>query len=290
MSKSPAATWWEAFRGENHGAEAALDRELAALPGFESLKSSSGMVSLAGRVAKTIVTPPFSWFGDTIVETSRALRAAFWPVMIAATVYAVGFGSVLFGPIIYALGAPDRLAPGLHTGIMREVGTWITFMIIAANLGASLAGDLGARKIREELDALDVLGVDKIRNLIVPRVIAITVTGTILALLSVVCIEFFEFLMNTQTVHQTFGAQLSTVQLSFSTYDLFASIGKHLIIGFFIGVVACYKGLNARGGAEGVGRAVNQTVVISFFGLWLIDIIWNTAYLTLFPQILDIRG
>ena len=123
-----------------------------------------------------------------------------------------------------------------------------------------------------------------VRSLIVPRVIAITAAGTILALLAVFCIEFFEFLMNTVTVHQTFGAQLSTVQLSFSTYDLFASVGKHLIIGFFIGVVACYKGLNARGGAEGVGRAINQTVVISFFGLWLIDIIWNTAYLTLFPR------
>ena len=287
---SPVSTWLEAFRGEGGGVETALDRQLAALPVFASLKSSSGMVSLAGRVAKTIVTPPFSWVGETVVETSRALRRAFWPVMIASTVYAVGFGSVLFGPIIYALGAPDRLAPGLHTGIMREVATWITFMIIAANLGASLAGDLGARKIREELDALDVLGVDKIRNLIVPRVIAITVAGTILALIAVFCIEFFEFLMNTVTVHQTFGAQLSTVQLSFSSYDLFASVGKHLIIGFFIGVVACYKGLNARGGAEGVGRAVNQTVVISFFGLWLIDIIWNTAYLTLFPQILAIRG
>jgi phospholipid/cholesterol/gamma-HCH transport system permease protein len=284
------SAWLEAFRGTGGGAETALDRELAALPGFHSLKSASGMVGLAGRVARTIVTPPFSWVGDTVVETSRALRAAFWPVMIAATVYTVGFGSVLFGPIIYALGAPDRLAPGLHTGIMREVGTWITFMIVAANLGASLAGDLGARKIREELDALDVLGVDKIRNLVVPRVIAITLAGTILALLAVFCIEFFEFLMNTATVHQTFNAQLSTVQLSFSTYDLFASIGKHLIIGFFIGVVACYKGLNARGGAEGVGRAVSQTVVISFFGLWLIDIVWNTAYLTLFPQILDIRG
>ena len=283
-------TWLDAFRGNGNGAETALDRQLAALPVFQALKSSSGMVGLAGRVARIVVTPPFSWVGETVVETSRALRVAFWPVMIASTVYAVGFGSVLFGPIIYALGVPDRLAPGLHTGIMREVGTWITFMIIAANLGASLAGDLGARKIREELDAMDVLGVDKIRNLIVPRVIAITVAGTILALIAVYCIEFFEFLMNTVTVHQTFDAQLSTVGLAFNVYDLVASVGKHLIIGFFIGIVACYKGLNARGGAEGVGRAVSQTVVISFFGLWLINIVWNTAYLTLFPHILDIRG
>jgi phospholipid/cholesterol/gamma-HCH transport system permease protein len=283
------STWVDAFRGGG-GAATKLDEQLVSLPVQRIFTSSSGMVGLGARVARVVVTPPFSWFGEAVAETARALRTAFWPVMIAGTVYTVGFGSVLFGPIIYALGAPDRLAPGLHTGIMREVGTWITFMIIAANLGASLAGDLGARKIREELDALDVLGVDKIRSLIVPRVIAITAAGTILALLAVAVIEFFLFLMNTQTVHQTFGAQLSTVSLSFNAYDAFASVGKHLIIGFFIGVVACYKGLNAKGGAEGVGRAVSETVVVSFFGLWLINVIWNTAYLTVFPDALNLRG
>lgn len=281
-------TWVDAFRGR--GPETELDRHLASLPTFNALKSAGGMVALCGNVIRIIFTPPFNWIGETFVETARALRSAFWPVMIAATVYVVGFGSVLFGPIVYALGAPDRLTPGLHTGIMREVGTWITFMIIAANLGASLAGDLGARKIREELDALDVLGMDKIRSLIVPRVIALTIAGTVLAMIAVYCIEFFMMLMNTTTIHQTFGAQVSTVVLSFNSYDAFAAVGKHLIIGFFIGIVACYKGLNARGGAEGVGRAVNETVVVAFFGLWLINILWNTAYLTVFPDALNVRG
>jgi phospholipid/cholesterol/gamma-HCH transport system permease protein len=280
--------WIDAFRGE--GPETTLDRHLMRLPVYRSLQSATQMVALGFRVFRVIVTPPFSWAGETVVECSRAFRTAFWPVMIAATIYTCAFGPVLFGKIIYALGAPDRLAPGLHTGILREVGTWVTFMIVAASLGASLAGDLGARKIREELDALDVLGVDKIRTLIVPRVIAITVAGTVLALLAVFVVEFFEFLLNTQTIHQTFDSQVSAVLLTLNPYDTFASIGKHLVIGFFIGVVACQKGLSARGGAEGVGRAVSETVVITFFGLWLINVLWNTAYLTLFPDILNIRG
>jgi phospholipid/cholesterol/gamma-HCH transport system permease protein len=283
-----ARAWVDAFTGR--GEETSLDRHLMRLPVFNAMRSATQMVSLGFQVFRVIVTRPYSWVGETVVECSRAFRAATMPVLIASTIYVTAFGSVLFGKIIYALGAPDRLAPGLHTGILREVGTWLTFMIIAASLGASLAGDLGARKIREELDALDVLGVDKIRSLIVPRVIAITIVGTVLALLSVFVNEFFEFLINTQTVHQTFESQVSAVVLTLNPYDIFASLGKHVIIAFFIGVVACQKGLSARGGAEGVGRAVSETVVITFFGLWLINVVWNTSYLTLFPDVLNIRG
>jgi phospholipid/cholesterol/gamma-HCH transport system permease protein len=257
---------------------------------FKSFQTATQSFSLAGKVFKVFFTPPFTWVGETVVECSKAFRTAFFPVMIASTVYVLAFGSVLFGKVIYALGAPDRLAPGFYLGILRELGTWLTFMVLAASVGASLAGDLGARKIREELDALDVLGVDKIRSLIVPRVIAITIVGTVLALLSLFVNMACAIVLNSITVHQTMGSQLSGVLLEMNPYDTIASLGKHLIIAFFIGVVACQKGLSARGGAEGVGRAVAETVLITFFGLWLINTLWNTAYLTLFPDVINIRG
>ena len=65
---------------------------------------------------------------------------------------------------------------------------------------------------------------------------------------------------------------------------------KHTILGFFVGIVACQKGLSARGGAEGVGRVVTQTVVITFFGIWLINSLFNTGYLTIVPDAIGIRG
>jgi phospholipid/cholesterol/gamma-HCH transport system permease protein len=260
------------------------------MPMFRSFQTATQCVSLGAQVFRVFFTPPFSWVRETVVECSKGFRTAFFPVMLASTVYVLAFGSVLFGKVIYALGAPDRLAPGFYIGILRELGTWLTFMVLAASLGASLAGDLGARKIREELDALDVLGVDKIRSLIVPRVIAITIVGTVLALVSLLVNMFFAIIVNSVTVHQTIGSQISGVLLDMNPYDTLASLGKHLIIAFFIGVVACQKGLSARGGAEGVGRAVSETVLITFFGLWLINTIWNTGYLTLFPDVIDIRG
>jgi phospholipid/cholesterol/gamma-HCH transport system permease protein len=278
----------DAFRGR--GPETSLDRQLAGMPIYKSFQTATQTIGLAGKVFKVFVTPPFSWVREGIVETSKVLRMAFVPVMFASTVYVLAFGSVLFGAVIYSLGAPDRLASGFYIGILRELGTWLTFMVMAASVGSALAGDLGARKIREEIDALDVLGVDKIRSLIVPRVLALTLAGMMLALISLFVNEVAAIYVNTVTLHQTVGAQVATVLLVMNPYDIIASLIKHGIIAFFIGVVACQKGLSARGGAEGVGRAVSETVLITFFGLWLINTLFNTAYLTLFPGVIDIRG
>jgi phospholipid/cholesterol/gamma-HCH transport system permease protein len=65
---------------------------------------------------------------------------------------------------------------------------------------------------------------------------------------------------------------------------------KNVVLGFFVGVVACHKGLTCKAGAEGVGRAVNQTVVITFFGIWLFNSVFNLGYLTVFPDAAQFRG
>lgn len=283
-----ATIWVDAFRGR--GPETTLDRQLLAMPMFRFFESAAQITGLAFKVFRVVVTPPYNWLGEAVVETSKAFRLAFLPVIFASTVYVLAFGSFIFGDVVYALGAPDRLASGFYLGILRELGTWLTFMVMAASAGAALAGDLGARRIREELDALDVLGVDTMRSLVVPRVVALTVVGVTLALISLFVNEVCGIFVNTITVKQTVGSQVTSVLLVMNPYDITASIIKHLLIGFFIGVVACQKGLSARGGAEGVGRAVSEAVLITFFGLWLINTLFNTAYLTVFPGVIDIRG
>ncbi len=286
--KSPVKTWTDAFLGR--GPDTALDRHLESLRLHTSLRTMTETVGLMFRVARVAVTPPFGWVGEMLVETSRALWRVTVPMMFATLVYVLAFGSVLFGEIIYALGAADRVGPGIYVGLLRELGTWLTFMILAGVVGSALAGDLGARKVREELDALDVLGVDKMRTLVVPRVMAITLAGLILSLLVVFVSEAGLLLLNTVTLDLDLRTQIASVSLIMNQYDLIAAVIKHLILGFVIGIVACQKGLGARGGAEGVGRAVNETVVITFFAIWLINSVFNIGYLTIFPEALGIKG
>ena len=88
----------------------------------------------------------------------------------------------------------------------------------------------------------------------------------------------------------THAAFLETFKAFVSPLDMANFVIKTAVAGFLVGVVSCYKGLRASGGAEGVGRAVNEAVLISFFGVWMINILFNTMFLSLFPQVSVLKG
>lgn len=282
-----ARVWVDSFRGR--GPETTLDRHLAGLPVYTSLESAKEMAALAGQVLRVAFTS-VGWMREAVVESSKAFRVATIPLLIATVCYMLAFGSILLGDLVYQLGAGDRTGPGIYLGLLRELSTWITFMVLAAIVGSALCGDLGARKIREELDALDVLGVDRLTTLIVPRVMAITFVGLVLSLINLLVDTSAVLLANPFTIDQPLRPQIESVFLVMNWYDLAAAIIKNALLGFFIGIVACQKGVSARGGAEGVGRAVGQTVVITFFGIWLFNTLYNTGYLTIVPEAIGIRG
>lgn len=282
-----ARVWVDSFRGR--GPETTLDRHLQGLRGFKVLETATEMTALTGRVLKIVFTST-GWMREAIVESSRALRVAAIPLFFSTMFYMAAFQCVLLGEVVYQLGAGDRGGPGVYQGLLRELSTWITFMVIAAIVGSALAGDLGARKIREELDALDVLGVEKLKTLIVPRVVAITVIGLLLSILNLLVDITLVVVLDSFTLDQPIQPQMQSIFLAMNEYDLFAAMIKNGLLGFFIGIVACQKGLSARGGAEGVGRVVGQTVVITFFGIWLINSLFNTGYLTVVPESIGIRG
>jgi phospholipid/cholesterol/gamma-HCH transport system permease protein len=282
-----ARVWVDSFRGR--GPESSLDRHIEALPIYLPVEAAKDMVALGFKVLRIVFTSR-GWIRETVVEASRVFRVATAPLLFATVFYMISFGSILLGRVVLQLGAGDRIGPGIYLGLLRELSTWITFMVLAAIVGSALAGDLGARKIREELDALDVLGVDKLRTLVVPRVMAITLAGLVLSMINLLADTTAVMIVNPITIDQPFLPQLHAVFLAMNQYDLIAAVIKNAGIGFFIGIVACHKGLSARGGAEGVGRAVGQTVVITFFGIWLINTLYNTGYLTIVPQAIGIRG
>ena len=249
------------------------------------------MGALAVRVLRLAIRPPFSWAAEVIGDIAQSIRRCAIPLVLSHTVYLIGFGLILFGNILLDLGIPDRWAGVTHSSWAREIGTWITAMIFAGVVGSAVTADLGARKIREELDAMAVLGVDRVKQLVVPRVIGMTIALPLLALCSLLLVDVIAFLLAPARLGISHGVFLDGLANTIQPLDLWlAMLLKNAIIGFFVGVVACYKGLSARPGAEGVGRAVNETVVITFFGIWLFDVGFNLAYTVLFPQIVELRA
>nr|MBA3348444.1 ABC transporter permease [Actinomycetota bacterium] len=256
---SAVRIWVDAFRGT--GRETPLDRFFIRVPFYGALETARDMASLAGRVLRITLTSR-GWMRDAVEEMSKALRLSFLPVVFASLIFMLAFASVILARVLNELGAGDRIGPGIYLGLTRELCTWIPMMLLTALLGSALAGDIGSRKIREELDALDVLGVDKLRTLIVPRVIGLTATGLVMSLLIVFISVSATLVANSITVQQPIVPQLQATFLVMNGIDLLGALVKNLLCGFFIGVVAAQRGLSARGGAEGVGRAVAETVVI----------------------------
>ncbi|WP_320671854.1 MlaE family ABC transporter permease [Patulibacter defluvii] len=257
---------------------------------YGAIREAGDMGALGVRAVRLALTPPFPWIRDAVSEGSRAIRRCLIPLSLSVSAFMIGFAIIVFGNLLGSLGATDREAGGMWVAFSREVCVWITTMIFAGVAGSAITADLGARKIREELDALAVLGVDRFRSLVVPRVVAMTLGAPILGMLALLVSQAVNFAVAPGHLGLTDEVFADNLVLNVLPLDLYASIVKYLLIGFFVGVVSCQKGLSCDGGAEGVGRAVNQTVVVCFLGIWIINSLFNLGYLTIFPETAILRG
>jgi phospholipid/cholesterol/gamma-HCH transport system permease protein len=248
------------------------------------------MGALAVKTLRIAARSPLRLLPQVITEGSTMFRRCLIPLAVSQTLWLWGFGVILFGTVVSTLGAVDRYPGGIWIAWLREVATWVSGMIFAGVAAGTVTADLGARKIREELDALAVLGVDRLRALVVPRVIAMTIAAPMLMLLSMVMVELANYVLTPRYLAVTPGVFKDSVTHVVLPIDLWAALLKNAVIGFFVGIVSCHKGLSCEGGTEGVGRAVNQAVVICFFGIWLFDSLFELGYLTLFPQTAVLRG
>lgn len=258
---------------------------------YTRLQSAGEMGALGVKVLRLAVRPPFPWVRDAIGTVADSFRRCALPLLLSHGVYLIGFGIILFGGILDNLGVSDREGGVVYIIWSREIATWITGMIFAGVVGSAITADLGARKIREELDAMSVLGVDQIRSLIVPRVIGMTIAMPALAFIALLMVNTINFIVAPGYFGFSNGVFFDSVRNIIQPSDIYLTMFlKNAILGAFVGVVACYKGLSSGQGAEGVGRAVNETVIITYFGIWLFSCLFNLSYYTVFPDVSVLRG
>lgn len=259
-------------------------------PVYDSLRTARDTFMLGPKTLRLLFSRPFNWTADALVEADVNIRRCLIPLAISQAIWITGFGILNFGEVAYTLGVSDRAPGGVFVGFTREVSTWITMMILAGIAGSALAADIGARKIREELDAMDVLGVDKFRTLILPRVMGMVYAALVLGLLGLLIPIATYYAITPAFLEYTPSVYREGTYLNMQPADLFSTFFKHAVMGFFIAMVACQRGLATKGGAEGVGLTVTQTVVVSFFGIWMFNSVYNIAFLTLFPDLLVLKG
>ncbi len=207
--------------------------------------------------------------------------------ILPTALVSIPFGAVIalqLGSLSRQVGAQSFTGAAAVLAILREAGPIVTALIVAGAGGSAICADIGSRKIRDEIDAMEVLGISPIQRLVVPRVLAAMVVAFFLnGLVSVVGVAggyFFNVILQ----HGTPGAYLASFTALAQLPDLYAGEVKAVVFGLLTALVASYKGLNPKGGPKGVGDAVNQSVIISFMLLFFANTIMQAIYFQIVPQ------
>jgi phospholipid/cholesterol/gamma-HCH transport system permease protein len=260
----------------------------AILPAKGLLEQVGEMMILTGKTLVSALRPPYPYGSEFVQQALFMLRLCWLPLTISMLAVSYGAPGLQAGNFLVLLGAIDRLGGFFVLSSIREFAPNVTAIIMAGVGGTAITADLGARKIREELDALQVLGVDPIKNLVVPRFLALMVVTGMFNLYAI-CFGITGGALATMSFDAPLGPFFATLLNNASVPELAGSVLKTTIFGAIIAVVSCYKGMTASGGAEGVGRAVNQGVVIEFLGIFAVNYVFTQTLLATHPEISVIK-
>jgi phospholipid/cholesterol/gamma-HCH transport system permease protein len=260
----------------------------AFLPAKSLFEQVGNMMILTGKTLTATVKPPYPYGGEFISQFLFALQLCWFPLLISTVAFGFGAPGLQAANFLTLFGALDRLGGFFILASVREFAPFVTGVVVAGVAGTAITADLGARKIREELDALQVLGVDPVKNLVVPRFLSLMlITGllNIYALLFGISGGIFAEL----TYGQPLGGFFATLFNNASVTDLWGSVLKTTLFGAIVAIVCSYKGMNASGGAQGVGTAVNEAVVIAFMGVFAFNYVFTQTLLATHPEISTIK-
>ena len=235
------------------------------------LRAVGGFYAMAMDTLVTIPKRPFAW-RELAFQTWFVAKVSVVPTLMLVVPFTV-LTVFTVNILLTEIGAADLSGSGAALGIVTQTGPVVTVLVVAGAAATAMCADLGARTIREELDALRVLGIDPVQALVVPRVIA----ATIVALLLNGCVTIFGltggFLFSVFFQNVTPGAYVGGLTLLIGLPEVLVATVKSAIFGMAAALIACYKGISVGGGPQGVGNAVNETVVFSFLALFLINVI-----------------
>jgi len=240
--------------------------------GVETVLGAGHAVDLLWRTSRRLFNPkhPGREFRAMVLQMyDHGVKAV--PVVILVAVFTGMIVSLQAGVEIKAYGQESLVGRIVAASMFREMGPFITAIILTATAGSACAAEIGTMRVSEEVDALDMMGIDPIRYLVLPRVaalglmcFALTILTNCFGTLGGAVVAKSQLGVSYQTYFEGVRATLeSDFILGFLSKHVYSGLLKSFVFGILIGVVGCAQGLRASGGALGVGRAVRRAVVAS---------------------------
>lgn len=237
---------------------------------LKPLRGIGGFAALSLDILFTMLRPPWAW-RELLEQTLFMARVSLVPALMLSIPYVV-LTVFIFNVLLVEFGAADFSGAGAALGAVNQIGPFVTVLVVAGAGASAMCADLGARTIREELDALRVMGIDPVRALLVPRVLAATIVSFLLSSMVTLTGLTGGFFFSVFFQQVTPGAFVASLTFITGVGDVLVSMVKAALFGLTAGLVACYQGTSVSRGPTGVGNATNETVVFSFVLLFIINI------------------
>lgn len=167
--------------------------------------------------------------------------------------------------------AESMVGTTVALGMTRELGPVLTALMVTARAGSAMAAELGTMRVTEQIDALSAMAANPIKHLIVPRVIAGVIMLPFLTVISDFVGILGGYFVGVVLLHINSGVFVKNIIKHVDTEDIFNGLIKAAVFGLILALIGCYKGFNTRGGAEGVGKATTEAVVLSSVSILVSD-------------------
>jgi phospholipid/cholesterol/gamma-HCH transport system permease protein len=255
------------------------------IPVHSSATTGRG-VALAVSVVRYSVIDAISLrlpFGELVVEAWTLFKVTATPAVLMA----IPFGamvSVQTSGLVNQVGASSLVGAASGVGVVRQGAPITAGLLMGGAAAAAIASDLGARAIREELDAMRVLGIDPVRRLVVPRFLALILIAPILCAIIIAAAVAAAYSLAVTVSGVTSGS----FWMSFGTFakmvDVWFTIGKVILFAAMVAIISCLRGMEATGGPRGVADAVNSSVVLNVVCIAIANLAVTQLQTMFFPM------
>jgi phospholipid/cholesterol/gamma-HCH transport system permease protein len=189
----------------------------------------------------------------------------------------------------HTIGLETSLGAVIHISVVRELGPVLAAVMLAGRVGSAMAAELATMRVTEQIDALACLGVEPVKYLAGPRVLACVMLLPFLTVLADVMGLFGSTLICLRVYHIDSFHYWRHTREFVKVWDVMVGLGKGLAFGSVLSLIACHRGFHSRPGAEGVGRAATEAFVIAFVAILMLDFVLamlaNTVYALLWPPV-----
>ncbi|MUL67106.1 ABC transporter permease [Mycobacterium sp. CBMA 234] len=221
--------------------------------------------------------------GETIQQSWTLLTVTVFPAVLMA----IPFGAIVTietGGILHDVGATAMAGAASGLGIVRQGAPMAAGLLMAGAAASAIASDLGTRAIREEIDAMRVMGVDPVQRLVVPRVLAMLLIAPMILATIVFVGVGSSYVIAVRSTGVSAGSFWASFGAFATTTDLAFALAKTLVAAALVALIASLRGLEARGGPRGVADAVNAAVVLSVVAFVFAALVLTQLQTMFFPE------